>query len=149
MRSVGSCRTSLFASITVVLIGAAVPEIDVATAQERVGRLQGLPEPVTRTFEPIEGISYVLGSKRTIGYFQAAEGQCRMTLMIAETVDPDVAMPTSAARISFSLTPGQGAKVESVEGETMVLTCSAGARTVQVTRGSAPPCPSVLQTNGR
>lgn len=43
------------------------------------------------TFWPIEGISYQLGSKRAVGYFEPRNGKCQVTLMIAEAVDPDQA----------------------------------------------------------
>ena len=95
MRSVTFCRTSLFAVIAIALAGA-------AGAEERSSRTQGAQDLATRTFEPIQSISYLLGSKRAIGYFEDSEGQCRVTLMIAEAVDPDVAMPTSAARLRLS-----------------------------------------------
>jgi hypothetical protein len=53
---------------------------------------------VVATFRPIEGISYQLGSKRAVGYFEARNGECLVTFMIAEKVDPDQARPSSAAR---------------------------------------------------
>jgi hypothetical protein len=144
MRPVTFCRTSLFAVIAIALAGA-------AGAEERSSSMQGGAQDLTtRTFEPIQSISYLLGSKRAIGYFEDSEGQCRVTLMIAEAVDPDVAMPTSATRLRLLMTPGQSAKLESVEGEAMVLTCGIEGRTVEVTLGSAPrrnSRPSVLRLN--
>jgi hypothetical protein len=58
--------------------------------------------------------------------------------MIADAVDPDLAPPSSAARVSLSLIPGQGTALDSVEHASIALTCGAGARTVQVTHVSAP-----------
>jgi hypothetical protein len=43
------------------------------------------------TFRPIQGISFQLGSKRAVGYFEPRNGKCLVTLMIAEKVDPDQA----------------------------------------------------------
>ena len=82
-----------------------------------------------QVFRATEALSYVIGSKRAIGYFQSVAGQCQLTLMITEAVDPDVAQAPSAARISFGMAPGQSMSLGSVEGESMVATCGAGGET--------------------
>jgi hypothetical protein len=86
----------------------------------------------TDTFRSAQAISYQLGSKRAIGYFVRVDGKCQVTLMIAEAVDPDVAQPTSAAKLSLAMTPGQKAGLASEEGE-LELTCGSGAESVLVT----------------
>ena len=91
----------------------------------------------TETFRSAQAISYQLGSKRAIGYFVRVDGACQVTLMIAEAVDPDVAQPTSAARLSLAMMPGQKAGLASEEGEALELTCGSGAETVLVTLPSA------------
>jgi hypothetical protein len=85
-------------------------------------------------FHATEAMSYVIGSKRAIGYFHNVSGQCQLTFMIAETTDPDVAMPPSAARMSLALTPGQSVALGSAEGETMTATCGAGGDTIEIKR---------------
>jgi hypothetical protein len=84
------------------------------------------------TIRPIEAISYELGSKRAVGYFEPRDGKCQVTLMIAEAVDPDKASPLSAARLSFPIGQGESAVLASEEGRSMKLTCGAGAQTVAV-----------------
>ena len=91
----------------------------------------------TAVYKANYALSYVLGSKRAIGYFTRANGECRVTLMIAEAVDPDVAMPTSAARLTMSMRPGQSAGVGSVESESITLTCGVDAETMQVSYATA------------
>lgn len=88
--------------------------------------------PSSETFRSAQAMSYELGSKRAIGYFVSQNGQCQLTLMIAELVDPEAARPTSAARLSVAMVPGQSATVDSEEGIAMVLTCGSGAETVNV-----------------
>jgi hypothetical protein len=87
---------------------------------------------VVATFRPIEAVSYQLGSKRAAGYFEPRNGKCLVTLMIAETFDPDQARPPSAARLSLAMLPGQSAALASEERTSMELTCGAGAETVAV-----------------
>jgi len=93
--------------------------------------------PAKQTVKPIYAISYVIGSKRAVGYFHPIDGKCAMTLMIAEATDPNVALAPSAARLSLSMEPGQSARLGAEEGESMVLTCGAGAATMLVERVSA------------
>jgi hypothetical protein len=88
------------------------------------------------TIWPIEAISYELGSKRVIGYFEPRDGRCQVTLMIAEAVDPDKAPPLSATRLSLPILPGGSAGLASEEGRAIELTCGAGAQTVVVSYSS-------------
>jgi len=85
-------------------------------------------------FRATEAMTYVIGSKRAVGYFQNVSGKCQFTMMIAEAVDPDVAMPPSAARMSLAMTPGQSIALGSAEGETMTATCGAGGETMEIKR---------------
>ena len=85
-------------------------------------------------FRATEAMTYVIGSKRTVGYFQSVSGKCQLTLMIAEAVDPDVAKPPSAARMSLAMMPGQSVALGSAEGETMTATCGAGGETMEIRR---------------
>jgi hypothetical protein len=103
-----------------------------------VGAASGDGRPVGGdTFQPIQAMSYVFGSKHLVGYFGSRDGKCQLTLMIAEVVDLDRAPPSSAARVNLSLAPGQATSLNSVEDAPLALTCGAGARTVQVTHATA------------
>ena len=88
-------------------------------------------------FRATEAMSYVVGSKRAVGYFQSVAGKCQVTLMIAEAVDPDVAQPPSSARMMLALAPGQGLSLGSAEGESMMATCGANGDTLEVTKSGA------------
>jgi hypothetical protein len=90
--------------------------------------------PAGETYRSAQAMSYELGSKRAIGYFVSQNGQCQVTLMVAEAVDPEEGRATSAARISVSMVPGQSATLDSEEGSSMVLTCGSGAETMKVMR---------------
>ena len=81
-------------------------------------------------FHATEAMSYVIGSKRAVGYFQSVSGKCQLTLMIAEAVDPDLAMPPSAARLSLVMTPGQSLAIGSAEGETLTALCGFSERLI-------------------
>jgi hypothetical protein len=86
---------------------------------------------------PIQAITYELGSKKLSGYFQQVEGRCAMTLMLFENVNPDVGTPDSSpARLQFSVSPGDNARIDSVEGEGIGLRCNSHAETVTAARVS-------------
>jgi hypothetical protein len=91
----------------------------------------------TATYRPAQALHYVLGSKRTVGYFVGQAGECRLTLMIVEATDPDVAMPPPAGRLRLAMLPGQSANFGSADGGEVTLTCGPGAETLQVARAGA------------
>jgi hypothetical protein len=97
----------------------------------------GIEPADTVTYKPAQAMNYVLGSKRAVGYFMGQAGECRLTLMIAEATDPDVATPPSAARLRLAMLPGQSANFGSAEGGEVTLTCGARAETLEVRRASA------------
>ena len=92
--------------------------------------------PPNETYRATEVISHVLGSKQAVGYFLTVNGQCALTLMVAEAIDPDRNVPGSAARLRFALHPGERAALATEEGPEMVLVCGAGAATIEVTHAN-------------
>lgn len=93
----------------------------------------------TRVYHPIQALSYLLASKRAIGYFTRDAGHCNVTLMVAEVIDLEEATPLSAARLRISLTPGQSAALDSEEGPSIELICDTAAETLTVLKyGSTP-----------
>ena len=59
---------------------------------------------------------------------------CRVTLMIAEKIDPGLPSPT-AARVRVMLDPGQVVGFDSDEGRSISLTCGEDAATLVVSYG--------------
>jgi hypothetical protein len=117
---------------------AAVLPAGVVVAALGIGFASAGVEPADiATFKPAQAMSYVVGSKRAVGYFMAQTGECRLTLMIAEATDPDVGTPPSAARLRLAMVPGQSANFGSAEGGEVTLTCGSRAETLEVRRASA------------
>jgi hypothetical protein len=87
-------------------------------------------------FRATEAMTYVIGSKRAVGYFQNVSGKCQLTMMIAEAAtDPRAAVPPSAARMSVAMIPGQSVALGTAEGETLTAICGAGGETIEIKRG--------------
>jgi hypothetical protein len=58
--------------------------------------------------------------------------------MIAEAIDPDVALAPSAARMNFGIAAGESMALGSAEGEQMTATCGQNGDTLEVTKTSLP-----------
>ena len=113
-----------------LLVSAAiVAAVGTSIASARMGGSQ--------IFRATEALTYVVGSKRAVGYFQSVAGKCQLTLMIAEAVDPDVTQPPSAARMNLAMMPGQSVALGSAEGEQMTATCGTNGDTLEVTKSGA------------
>ena len=91
-------------------------------------------EQHSAVYRPIQIISYTFGSKAMSGYFVQEDSVCRVTLMVAERIDPNLPQLT-AARVRLALEPGQVAGIDSEEGRSLNLTCGEGAATVVVDYG--------------
>src|SRR5438874_6048629 len=126
-KRIAICKISL--AFSGLLVSAALLTAAATPVSARMGGAQ--------RFRPAQGLIYVIGSKRAVGYFQSVAGKCQLTLMIGEAVDPDIAQPPSAARMILAMSPGQSVALGSAEGESMTATCGAGADTLEVTRNSA------------
>ena len=49
------------------------------------------------TMKPLKAISLDVGSKHVVGYFLNTEGQCKLTLMSADTFRDETSEPSSQA----------------------------------------------------
>jgi hypothetical protein len=109
--------------------GALIAAAGTSVASARMGGPQ--------VFRATQALSYLVGSKRAIGYFQTVAGKCQVTLMIAEAIDPDVGQAPPAARMSFGMAPGESMGLGSAEGDQMTATCGENGDTLEVTKTSA------------
>ncbi len=123
----------MFKSFTASAFAAAVAASLYASGPAMSGGLPPQKEG-DALYQPIQSISYTLGSKAISGYFVERNSVCLVTLMVIEKSDPDLPS-TTAARVRLMLDPGQVAGVDSEEGRSLNLTCGDGAATLVVTYG--------------
>lgn len=86
------------------------------------------------TYKPAQAISHYFGSKHAVGYFQQKDGQCAMTILISE--DTDGRTSPSATRLRMNVKPGEKVELESVETQTLEVSCGTDAASVEVRSGS-------------
>src|SRR4029077_14086445 len=60
------------------------------------------------TMKPLKAISLDVGSKHVVGYFLNAEGQCKLTLMVADTARGESSEPSAQVmRLRLMVEPGR------------------------------------------
>jgi hypothetical protein len=77
---------------------------------------------------PGHGISLDVGSKHVVGYFLADAQACHVTLMMSDRSVEDEVPQRTAARIRQTVQPYAVARVDTAEGESLELSCHAGAK---------------------
>lgn len=87
-------------------------------------------EPAISTMAPLRAASLDVGSRHLVSYFVAADGLCRLTVMIAETGAPEA----PATRLQLSVDPGKAARVDTAEGKSVSFGCAPQAQEMRVTR---------------
>jgi hypothetical protein len=113
----------------VAAAGAALATI-VGLAAAGVGAAHAMETAGARSYASQQAISYSFGSKRAVGYFAAQNGTCALTMFLAEAEDGYIA--PSAARIKFTVKPGESAELSSVEGQNLEVKCGKDAAAVEV-----------------
>jgi hypothetical protein len=79
---------------------------------------------------PLMAASLNAGGAHLVGYFQPANGACRLTLMIADGANERV----SPTRVQMTVEPGRAAYVDDTDGKSSRFTCLYGAEAMNVVR---------------
>ena len=91
----------------------------------------GLPT----TMKPLGATSLDVGSKHVVGYFLNTDGQCKLTLMIADAARDENSEPSAQIlRLRLMVEPGKAALVDTTEGRLLRFACEPGAQAMNATR---------------
>ncbi|MGQ0673190.1 MAG: hypothetical protein ACT4N2_09980 [Hyphomicrobium sp.] len=82
------------------------------------------------TMKPLAGISLDLGSERAVGYFQSADGACKLVLTLAGEPNWDNASVFAASRFEASIGAGKSVRYASDTGKAIDFACAADAQSV-------------------
>jgi hypothetical protein len=81
------------------------------------------------TMKPLMAVSLDAGTKHVVSYFLSADGQCKLTLMIAENAGDEKDLPPAqASRVLVAVDAGRTARFDAAEGRSLQFACKAGAR---------------------
>jgi hypothetical protein len=83
------------------------------------------------TMKPRMAASLDAGAKHVVSYFLSADGVCKLTVMIADTVGDDSGAP--AAQLQLSVDPGRAARLATGDGDTLRFVCLGRAETMSAT----------------
>jgi hypothetical protein len=83
------------------------------------------------TMKPRMAASLDAGAKHVVSYFLSADGVCKLTVMIAETVGDDTG--AQAAQLQLSVDPGRAARFATGDGNTLRFVCLGRAETMSAT----------------
>jgi hypothetical protein len=86
------------------------------------------------TLKPLMAKSLDVGSKHVVSYFLNADGQCKLTLMIADAArDEDSEPSAQILRLRLMVEPGRAALVDTTEGRMLQFACDPGAQAMNAT----------------
>ena len=80
------------------------------------------------TMKPMKAISLDVGSKHVVGYYLSGEGQCKLTLMIADSYREDAITPSQTVRLRLMVQPGRSATVDTTDGRLLQFGCESNAQ---------------------
>jgi hypothetical protein len=84
--------------------------------------------------KPLGAISLDVGSKHVVGYFLNADGQCKLTLMIADAPRDENSEPSAQAlRLRLMVEPGRAALVDTTDGRLLQFACEPNAQAMNAT----------------
>jgi len=87
------------------------------------------------TMKPLSAASLDVGSKHIVGYFLKTDGQCGLTLMIADAARDDDSEPsTQVLRLRLLVEPGRSALVDATGGRLVQYACEHDASAMSATR---------------
>ncbi len=84
--------------------------------------------------KPLKAISLDVGSKHVVGYFLNTEGQCKLTLMIADGLRDETNEPSAQVmRLRLMVEPGRSARVDTTDGRLLQFGCETDAQAMNAT----------------
>ena len=85
-----------------------------------------------KVLKPLKAVSYDIGSKRAVTYYEAAAGACKVTVLVADRYDDSSTEFPSAVRFKTLVAAGTSDRVDSIDGPSLSFACAPGANTMMV-----------------
>ena len=103
-----------------------------ASAMAGYGMTRAANPVLPLTLKPLQGVSFDLGTKRTVSYFLSDDNACKLTLTQAEVIQDDEVNSLTAARMTVAVEVGKVAQFNVAEGKSLEFKCEAGAQAMSV-----------------
>ena len=87
--------------------------------------------PLSR-LKPAQGISLEVGTKRAVAYFLPKDGACAVTVVLADSAPDGEPVTQSPARVNMMVGAGTSSRIDTVNGPSLDVACTAGASALHV-----------------
>ena len=105
----------------------------VAVAFLAAGWTAGASADQTVLMKPAKGLSFDVGAKRAVTYYQPAGGICNLTLLMSDKIGEEGSVPAAAAsRVTVPVLPGKAARIDTAEGKSLEFQCVTGGQSMTV-----------------
>lgn len=115
---------------TLKSIGATLAIVGLAAAATTV--IAGDIAIPAKVLKPLKAVSYDIGSKRAVTYYEATAGACKVTVLLADRYDDRATEFPSAVRFKTLVPGGTSDRVDSIDGPSLSFACAPGANTLMV-----------------
>jgi hypothetical protein len=86
-------------------------------------------DPLSRAaIEPMQGVSFDIGTKRAVSYFLSEADACKLTVTLAETAKADAVDSATTIRMTVAVESGKIAHLDTAAGKGLDFKCQPGAK---------------------
>jgi hypothetical protein len=76
---------------------------------------------------PGRGVSLEVGGKHAVGYFEAKNNACHLTVVVADAMGGETGLDSPGTRFVVPIIPGSGVQVDASAGQSAEFFCGPGA----------------------
>jgi len=117
-----------------IIAATALTGILVVAHLDVVEAAKGLP--AWTSMKPLRAVSFDVGRKHVLSYFQNKNGLCQLTMMVSdrpdEAVEGDKVPVLAVARFEAAIDGGKTARLDTVEGKSLEYMCGTDAWVMRV-----------------
>src|SRR5262249_3145868 len=96
------------------------------------GMSRAIDPALPLTMKPLQGVSFDIGTKRTVSYFLSDGAACKLTLTVADVIDDDEVNGLTATRMTVSVQTGKLAYLDTADGKSLEFKCQEGAQAMSI-----------------
>lgn len=82
--------------------------------------------------KPLKGVSFDIGTKHAVTYYENVAGVCQVTMLVADRQDYEGDVPGPAARVRVTVPSGNTARLDTIQGKSLEIGCEKAASAMVV-----------------
>lgn len=84
------------------------------------------------SMRPLYAVSFDVGRKHAVSYFLSENGQCKLTLVVADVLDGDTLPTDTPIRFDAAIDAGKDARFDTAEGKSLHFACAQSSQAMLV-----------------